>query len=757
MGIKRLFSTSSRSAFKITAPLSNETSAPATGDFADQTAKARVHQLRVARTRINQRVFEVGPTPKKWPAFAKFQDFAPIDPDHVLRSIVRGNRGTLALSIIGMSVLFLGSALTPWAVGILLDSGLERGLTTAIIPGLLLTVGLIIVRSWAAVSDAINSMLYFRGAIGSSLVQVQRYTGIRSGGKQQFSSGEIVSATEGDSRKVGMFLSSLSAAISAFISFGVVVFLMIRTSVPLGLLVGIGLPILLVGMSVLVRPLQNRLKDQREERSKLTTLGTDAVVGLRVLRGMGGEDEYNARYEQQSVALREAGIRAALVQSILGALSTAIPAIYTAVVISIGLWFIYHGNLSRGELVSFFGYMAFLGAPVSTATQLVHAIPDARVGAERMGRILKIEPLTSDENCGRDAEPGSTELSGVALSSAEQSSAAQRNAEQSGVTQQDAVPTGTALSSVAPGNSAPTSTAPQIDWKTVDLLEPASGTRVIGGQFTVLVGADPNMAAQIAEKLARVDDDQRAYVVVTAKDVDDQATEDQATEDETTESQAATGKTAEEKTIDLCTIALRTVRQNIVLSQAIAQLFQGRIRSNLAGANADDLLPRPIAVQMADTGDGMGVAQREHTINLNMPSSEAMRSALFVADALDIIESDEGLDARLSERGRNLSGGQRQRLALARAVLTNAPILVLVEPTSAVDSHTEARIAQRLQAQRLNQTTVVVSSSPIMLNQADRVVFIGHDGTVAAAGTHEELLKNEHYYQVVHRAAGEEE
>ncbi|MFC5370628.1 ABC transporter transmembrane domain-containing protein [Arcanobacterium bovis] len=615
--------------------------------------------------------------PKKWPAFAQFQGFGDIDPDHVLRSVARGNRGTLIFATFGSLALFLGSALTPWAVGILLDSGLEQGLTWAILPGALLTVGIIAMRACAGVEEAIVAMLYFRGTIGASYVQVQRYTGIRGGGRQQFSSGEIVSATEGDSRKIGRFLGAISGAIASFTAFGVVVFLMIRASVPLGLLVGIGLPLLLVGMSALMRPLQNRLNEQREERGKLTTLSTDAVVGLRVLRGMGGEDEYNARYQQQSVALREAGIHAALVQSVLGALSTAIPAIYTAVVVSIGLWFIYQGELSRGELVSFFGYMAFLGAPVTMATQLFHAVPDARVAAERMGKLLKIEPLTSDAQCIPGADTA-------------------------------------------------------INWAEIGLADPESGTRIHGGEFTVLVGVDPNTAAQVAERLARVDDEQLAYAVVPVSTGDD------------------------ESLIDLRTIALSTVRQNIVLSQAIAQLFQGRIRSNLAGAHADDLVPRPIAVQMADTGDGTGIAQREHSINLSMPSGETMRSALFVADALDIIESDEALDAHITERGRNLSGGQRQRLALARAVLSNAPILVLVEPTSAVDSHTEARIAQRLQAQRLEQTTVVVSALPILLNHADRVVFLGANGQVEATGTHEELLKNEHYYQVVHRAAGDE-
>ena len=102
----------------------------------------------------------------------------------------------------------------------------------------------------------------------------------------------------------------------------------------------------------------------------------------------------------------------------------------------------------------------------------------------------------------------------------------------------------------------------------------------------------------------------------------------------------------------------------------------------------------------------------------------------------------------MEERGRSFSGGQRQRLVLARALLADAEILVLVEPTSAVDAHTEARIARRLRDARRGRTTVVVTGSPLVLDQADRVVFL-EDGRVAATGTHRELLESSPAYRDV--------
>ena len=83
--------------------------------------------------------------------------------------------------------------------------------------------------------------------------------------------------------------------------------------------------------------------------------------------------------------------------------------------------------------------------------------------------------------------------------------------------------------------------------------------------------------------------------------------------------------------------------------------------------------------------------------------------------------STDGLDTEVEERGRSFSGGQRQRLVLTRALVAEPDILVLVEPTSAVDAHTEARIAERLRRHRAGRTTVVTTASPLMLDQADEV------------------------------------
>ena len=116
-----------------------------------------------------------------------------------------------------------------------------------------------------------------------------------------------------------------------------------------------------------------------------------------------------------------------------------------------------------------------------------------------------------------------------------------------------------------------------------------------------------------------------------------------------------------------------------------------------------------------------------------------------------------GWQGVIDERGRGLSGGQRQRLVLARALAADPEILVLVEPTSAVDAHTEALIAARLAEHRRRRTTIAMTVSPLMLHHADQVAFL-QDGAVADVGTHEELLaRNAGYRHVVVRALDDPE
>ena len=122
------------------------------------------------------------------------------------------------------------------------------------------------------------------------------------------------------------------------------------------------------------------------------------------------------------------------------------------------------------------------------------------------------------------------------------------------------------------------------------------------------------------------------------------------------------------------------------------------------------------------------------------PADEMLRRALHTAAADDIVAGlASGLDSAVVAGGRNLSGGQRQRLVLARALAADPAVLLAVDPTSAVDAHTEALICTRLRTARRGRTTLVVSTSPPLLATADLVHWLV-DGQVAASGSHDDLL-----------------
>jgi ABC-type multidrug transport system fused ATPase/permease subunit len=108
--------------------------------------------------------------------------------------------------------------------------------------------------------------------------------------------------------------------------------------------------------------------------------------------------------------------------------------------------------------------------------------------------------------------------------------------------------------------------------------------------------------------------------------------------------------------------------------------------------------------------------------------------------------ASDGLATIIEERGRSFSGGQRQRLTLARALLLDPEFLILVEPTSAVDTHTEGRIARELRDVRVGRTTLIATSSPLLLEKVDEVIVV-RAGRVVAQGSHEQLLLTNAWYR----------
>lgn len=172
--------------------------------------------------------------------------------------------------------------------------------------------------------------------------------------------------------------------------------------------------------------------------------------------------------------------------------------------------------------------------------------------------------------------------------------------------------------------------------------------------------------------------------------------------------------------VPLSQLALSEVRRRILVADNEAYLFAGSLRAVVTPGE-----------ERTDTD---------------------FTAAVRAAAAEDVLTAmPDGAASAVDTQGRNMSGGQRQRLRLVRALLADPDVLVMVEPTSSVDAHTEARVAERILDARRDRTTLVVATSPLLLDRVDEVFFLV-DGRVAAVGTHERLLASDPRYRaLVHR------
>ncbi|OAB42821.1 ABC transporter ATP-binding protein [Paenibacillus glacialis] len=179
--------------------------------------------------------------------------------------------------------------------------------------------------------------------------------------------------------------------------------------------------------------------------------------------------------------------------------------------------------------------------------------------------------------------------------------------------------------------------------------------------------------------------------------------------------------------IDVKDIPLDDLRGQIGMALQQSILFTGTIRDNIRFGNDE-------------------------------AGQEEIEAAAKAAEAHDFIMSmPDGYNTVLGQKGVNLSGGQKQRISIARALLVRPTILILDDSTSAVDLGTESRIQKALKELMDHTTTIIIAQRISSVIDADLILVLGDNGTIAAEGTHDELVLNSAIYQDIYRSQRKEE
>ncbi|MEU9058372.1 ABC transporter ATP-binding protein [Streptomyces sp. NPDC048430] len=525
----------------------------------------------------------------------------------------------------------------PLAVGLAVEAVIDRSGRDLARAGVLLTVlGILIalgdtmlhrtaVTNWITAAARVQQLLARRTAeLGSALTR-------------RVAAGEVVAVSTGDVEKIGWFVEALSRFLAAATALVLICVGLVFYLPSLGVLVAIATPVLALTVLPLLPRATRRADLQREKAGRATELASDTVAGLRVLRGIGGEELFLDRYRRASQEVREAAVRSARMWALISAIQVFLPGVLLISLVWYGATLARDGRIDVGQLVTVYSAATLMLFPLRNVEEIAMAYSFSRPSAQRAVRVLSLRRSTRPPTADTTAPRG-------------------------------------------------------------DLYDPVTGLMAPQGLFTAVVCGDPDEAGRLAERLGgHTEPDDDASVPAPS---------------------VLLGG------VPLDELPLDTARAAVLVQDKDPVLLSGTLRELLdvpssGGVSAEDALD---AARCGDVLDALAQASVD-------PDGDPMNT-------------------RITERGRSLSGGQRQRLALARSLVTDPEALVLDEPTSAVDSHTEARVAAGVELLRRGRTTVAFASSPLLLDVADRVVLL-HGGSVVAAGTHRELLRDDHRYRAV--------
>lgn len=517
-----------------------------------------------------------------------------------------------------------GEASVPFLIGVIIDRAVDGGVGDLVF--------------WLGVLGAVYVALSYSFRYGARtgerageqaahdlrLRVTRRVLHDRGGAETGRLPGALVAIATSDTARVGAVAVAIVYGIASVVAVIFTAVLLLSISIPLGLLVLLGLPPMMWLTRLIGKPLEERSETEQEHGAQASGIAADLVAGLRVIKGLRAEEAAVDRYRQRSRVALAATVRSARTEAAYQGVVLTISGLFLAVIAVVGGILAARGSITVGQLISSVGLAQFLVGPLSTFGWVGADLAQGRASARRVAAVLS------------------------------------------------------APVAVAGGEDSPvTPVQGQIDLRVRDVA-----VKIAAGELVGLVATDPAASAEIVRLLNRSSDPADGLIELDG--------------------------------VELASLDPGTLRAELLAVEHHTDLFDGTIRA---------------------------------AVSLDRAEPATAEAAMAAADADEVTRNlPDGLDAVLGDGARTLSGGQRQRIALARALAADAPVLVLHDPTTAVDAVTEARIAERLREMRRGRTTILVTTSPALLAVTDRVILL-HDGAVRADGTHGELAAGDETYR----------
>lgn len=618
--------------------------------------------------------FTAGPTPPRVSSVRVEHDTTPRR--LTLRTISAVPR-YLAPAAVLTSLHQVGEALVPVVVGRAIDEAVGPGNPVALLTWLLVLAAVFCFLSFSFRFGArigflgMNSVQHdIRMLVTDKLLAPG---GVGGAGRRI---GNYLSVATSDTTMLatGIGLAVYGPATIVAVVVCAVVLLAISWPLGIGVLVGAGL-VLVLG-DLLGGVLRARVKTQQSAIADAAGTAADLVQGLRIIKGLGAQRIVAERYAAVSGQALDASVSAAKAQARSFGVLQALTGLFVVAVGAAAGWMTLRGAITVGELITVVMLSQFVMEPISAIPRMVNFFWNPAVAAA--GRILEVlnsHPAVIESPDARDLPTAPTRR-GLRIRG---------------------------LPSTTPDSTAPDSKA--LDSTELDSTEPETAPELLiaPGEHLALE-CSGRMRTEMVNLLGRLaDTESRAWLL------DDQAGTPSA--------------------IALETLTLTSARHAVMVAPHEPHLFVGSVLDNVT-LGGEEFGSDDTAAPESERGQ----RNAQECDAQECDAQEALDKVLRASACDQVAEMlPEGLDTDVGEYGGRLSGGQRQRVGLARVLWADPDILVLLDPTSAVDSVTEHLIARETLALRQGRTTVVLTDSPAWHQLTDRSLVLGHEEPDEAA------------------------